>query len=161
MIGALKAAALAYEATWSDHLNFVIASIARDDLAEIVGWLDQNKTTLVSQSASFLGISEADYLDSYSGDLNSDEPRQRAWAERQVAMLQEVSACEFWDYTQGDWQTRDDAVIRLVRTINLDDVAALTTWAHFVQARLFLEDEAISHSRAIIERMDKEEEVQE
>jgi hypothetical protein len=75
MIGALKAAALDYEATWADHPNFAIAGIARDDLTEIVGWLDQNKTTLVSQSASFLGISEVDYLESYSVDLNSDDPR--------------------------------------------------------------------------------------
>jgi hypothetical protein len=76
-------------------------------------------------------------------------------------MLQEVSACEFWDYTQGDWQTRDDAVIRLVRTIDLDDVVALTTWAGFVRARLFLEDAVISHSDEFTERMDREKEVQE
>lgn len=159
MSDALKSAALAYEAIWASHPNFVFAEIARSDLTDITDWLIQCETTLVSQIAANHGTTEAAVFDFYRENLTSTDPDTRTRAERRIAELENAAVCGFWDYTTGLWQERDDAVIRLVRTIDLADVAALTTWASFVRARLQLEDAVTIHSRKITEHLDAEEEL--
>ena len=102
--------------------------------------------------AATTGLSEEEYLATFDDDLKHGVPEIRAFTAECLAEMQEASPTDFWDYTCGNWQERDDMAREMVRDLTtMEATDNLVIWARFMRARLLLEDAVKAHSDAIMD----------